>query len=65
MRDRYNKLIHSGFVVDFLISYVTFLYRLGESMPVFNSFCSLCKFADRAMMHHKGNYIAAEGMSIG
>ena len=29
MRDRYNKLIHSGFVVDFLISYVTFLYRLG------------------------------------
>ena len=34
-------------------------------MPVSNSFRCLCKFANRAMMHHKDNYIAPEGMSSG
>ena len=32
-------------------------------MPVSNSFRCLCKFANRAAMHHKGNYIVPEGMS--
>ena len=34
-------------------------------MPVSNSFHSLSKFASRATMHHKVNYITAEGMSGG
>ena len=34
-------------------------------MPVSNSFRCVCKFVDRAAMHHKVNYIAPEGMSNG
>lgn len=34
-------------------------------MPVSNSFPMRFKFANRAAMHHKDNYIASEGMSNG
>ena len=34
-------------------------------MPVSNSFRGVCKFANRAAVHHKDNYIAPEGMSNG
>ena len=34
-------------------------------MPVSNSPRYFCKFANRAAMHHKVNYIAPEGMSNG
>ena len=44
---------------------VTFLYKLGQLMPVSNSFRCVCKFANRAAIHHKVNYIAPEGMSNG
>ena len=44
---------------------VTFLYKLSQLMPVSNSFRCVCKFANRAAMHHKVNYIAPEGMSNG
>ena len=34
-------------------------------MPVSNSFRCLCKFANRAVMRHKDNYIAPEGILSG
>ena len=45
--------------------FVTFLYKLGQLMPVSNSFLCICKFANPAFKHHKVNYIAQEGISNG